>query len=78
MLAEITLPIALLIVIGIALIGFLSGIIPALTISRAKPIDIVRGSFNLQIRSWFGKALIVIQQVVAVAMIAVSLMMFSR
>ena len=75
-LAEITLPIALLIVIGIALIGFLSGIIPALTISRAKPIDIVRGSFNLQIRSWFGKALIVIQQVVAVAMIAVSLMMF--
>ena len=42
----------------------------------AKPIDIVRGSFNLQIRSWFGKALIVIQQVVAVAMIAVSLMMF--
>lgn len=76
MLAEITLPIALLIVIGIALIGFLSGIIPALTISRAKPIDIVRGSFNLQIRSWFGKTLIVIQQVVAVAMIAVSLMMF--
>ena len=75
-LAEITLPIVLLIVIGIALIGFLSGIIPALTISRAKPIDIVRGSFNLQIRSWFGKALIVIQQVVAVAMIAVSLMMF--
>ena len=75
-LAEITLPIALLIVIGIAPIGFLSGIIPALTISRAKPIDIVRGSFNLQIRSWFGKALIVIQQVVAVAMIAVSLMMF--
>lgn len=74
-LAEITLPIALLIVIGIALIGFLSGIIPALTISRAKPIDIVRGSFSLQIRSWFGKALIVIQQVVAVAMIAVSLMM---
>lgn len=75
-LAEITLPIALLIVVGIAVIGFLSGIIPALTISRAKPIDIVRGSFSLQIRSWFGKALIVIQQVVAVAMIAVSLMMF--
>ena len=74
-LAEITLPIALLIVVGIAVIGFLSGIIPALTISRAKPIDIVRGSFSLQIRSWFGKALIVIQQVVAVAMIAVSLMM---
>ena len=70
-----TLPIALLIVVGIAVIGFLSGIIPALTISRAKPIDIVRGSFSLQIRSWFGKALIVIQQVVAVAMIAVSLMM---
>ena len=74
-LAEITLPIALLIVVGIAVIGFLSGIIPALTISRAKPIDIVRGSFSLQIRWWFGKALILIQQVVAVAMIAVSLMM---
>ena len=38
-LAEMTLPIALLIVIGIALIGFLSGIIPALTISRAKPMS---------------------------------------
>ncbi|HIR95412.1 MAG TPA: ABC transporter permease [Candidatus Coprenecus stercorigallinarum] len=74
-LTEITLPIALLIVVGIAVIGFLSGIIPALTISRAKPIEIVRGSFSLHIRSWFGKALIVIQQVVAVAMIAVSLMM---
>ncbi len=75
-LAEITLPIAILIVIGTALTGFLSGIIPALTISRAKPIDIVRGSFKLQIRSWFGKVLIVIQQMVAVAMIAVSLMMY--
>lgn len=65
-----------MIVAGIAVLGFLSGIIPAMVISRAKPIDIVRGSFNLRIRSWYGKVLIVLQQVVAVAMIAISLTMY--
>ena len=65
-----------MIVAGIAVLGFLSGIIPAMVISREKPIDIVRGSFNLRIRSWYGKVLIVLQQVVAVAMIAISLTMY--
>lgn len=68
--------IVLLIVTGVAAIGLLSGIIPAMVISRAKPIDIVRGSFNLRVRSWYGKVLIVLQQVVSVVMIAVSLTMF--
>lgn len=73
-----TLPVVLLIIACIAIIGFLSGIIPAMVISQAKPIDIVRGSFNLKIRSWYGKALIIIQQVVAVAMIAISLTMYTQ
>lgn len=61
---------------GIVVLGLLSGIVPAMVISRAEPIDIVRGSFNLRVRSWYGKVLIILQQVVAVAMIAISLTMY--
>lgn len=74
--SELTFHIVMLIIAGIAVIGILSGIIPAMVISQARPIDIVRGSFNLKVRSWYGKTLIIIQQVVAVAMIAVSLTMY--
>lgn len=73
---EINTVFALLVITGVAIIGLLSGIAPAMVISRAKPIDIVRGSFNLRMRSWYGKILIVLQQVVSVAMIAVALTMF--
>lgn len=73
---EMTPAIAAMIAAGIAVLGLLSGTVPAMVISRAEPIDIVRGSFNLKVRSWYGKVLIVLQQVVAVIMIAISLTMY--
>lgn len=63
--------------VGIILfMGVLAGIIPALLISSAKPIDIVRGSFRRHTKMWFSKVFIVVQNVVTIAMIASAITMY--
>lgn len=54
------------------LIGFLSGILPALKISAFKPIEIVKGSFRTQVKSIYGKAFITFQYTVTIALLACS------
>lgn len=56
-------------------VGVLSGIIPAVVISRAKPVDVVRGTFRLKSKMWFSKVFIVFQSVITILMIACSLTM---
>lgn len=64
---------SLLIVAGIfSLIGFLSGIIPALKISAFKPIEIVKGTFRTRVKNVFGKAFITFQYTVTIALLACS------
>lgn len=60
----------------ILLTGFLSGLIPALMISSAKPIDVVRGTFRRQTKMVFSKVFITFQNVITIAMIAASLTMY--
>lgn len=64
------------IVLFIVLTGALSGLLPALMISSAKPIDVVRGTFRRQTKMVFSKVFITFQNVITIAMIAVSLTMY--
>ena len=69
-------PVNVLLVLGfIALLGVLSGIVPALLIQRAQPIEIVRGTLRLKTKTVYSKVIIVIQNVVAVVMLVSALTM---
>lgn len=59
----------------ILLIGGLSGLLPALLISSAKPIDVVRGTFRRQTKMVFSKCFITFQNFITIAMIAASIVM---
>lgn len=60
----------------ILLTGILSGLLPALMISSAKPIDVVRGTFRRQTKMVFSKVFITFQNVITIAMVAASLTMY--
>lgn len=65
-----------MIVAVILLTGILSGLLPAILISSAKPIDVVRGTFRRQTKMVFSKFFITFQNVITIAMIAGSLAMY--
>ena len=62
-------------IVLILLIGFLSGLLPAVLISSVKPIDIVRGTFRRQTKMVFSKIFITFQNGITIAMIAASIVM---
>ena len=69
-------PVNVLLVLGfIAVLGVLAGIVPALLIQRAQPIEIVRGTLRLKTKTVYSKMIIVIQNVVAVVMLVSALTM---
>ena len=59
----------------IGMVGTLAGLLPALLAGRFKPIDIVRGSFRRSTRMTFSKIFIVLQNALAVFLIAMALIM---
>ncbi len=62
----------LLIVIVVSL---LAGILPAAIIAKAQPIDVVRGTFRFRNRTVLSKVFIVVQNVIAIILIALVLTM---
>ncbi|WP_456088520.1 ABC transporter permease [Parabacteroides sp.] len=64
------------ILLFIVLTGALSGLLPAVMISSAKPIDVVRGTFRRQTKMVFSKFFITFQNVITIAMITASLTMY--
>lgn len=60
-------------VVFIAVLGFVAGIIPAMMVSRYKPVDIVRGTFRRRTKMLYSKVLIAIQNVITIVLIATSL-----
>ena len=62
----------LLIVMVVAL---LAGIIPAVVVSRAKPIDVVKGAFRFRDKMVLSKVFIVLQNVIAIVLIALVITM---
>ena len=63
-------PVNILLVLGFILVlGILAGIVPALLIQKAQPIEIVRGTLRLKTKTVYSKVIIVVQNVVAVVML---------
>ena len=65
----------MIVILLIALIGFIAGLLPAIVISNAKPIEVVRGTFRKQTKMVFSKFFIVFQNVITITMIAASITM---
>ena len=59
----------------IVVVGTLAGLLPAMLAGRFKPIDIVRGTFRRSTRMTFSKVFIVLQNALAVFLIAMALVM---
>ena len=72
-------PAFLALLLGVLLlVGVLSGIIPAVVISRAKPIDVVRGTFRRQTKMILSKVFITFQSVFTIGVVAAALIMFMQ
>ena len=59
----------------IVVVGVLNGIIPALFASRVQPIDVVKGTFRRNTKMVFNKVFITVQNVLAVFLIAMAIVM---
>ena len=69
-------PVNVLLVLGfIVVLGVLSGIVPALLIQKAQPIEIVRGTLRLKTKTAYSKVIIIVQNVVAIIMLVSALTM---
>lgn len=62
-------------IIAIVLIGALSGAFPALVMSRAKPIEVVKGTFRQRTKMVLSKIFIILQNVITIIMLASALVM---
>ena len=69
---KITLPNLVSFLLLFALIGIVSGILPALKIAGFRPIEIVKGTFRTKVKSSYGKAFITFQYTVAISLLACS------
>ena len=69
-------PVNVLLVLGfIVILGILSGIVPALLIQKAQPIEIVRGTLRLKTKTVYSRVIIIVQNVVTVVMLVSALTM---
>lgn len=62
----------LIFIFSFALIGVLSGILPAAKIAAFKPLEVVKGTYRKQSKSIYGKAFITFQYTVTIALLACS------
>lgn len=67
----------ILVVIALMVIlGFIAGIVPALLIQKAQPIEIVRGSLRLKTKTVYSRVIITLQNVITVVMLVAALTMY--
>ena len=66
----------LIVILLITLTGFVAGLLPAIVISNAKPIEVVRGTFRKQTKMVFSKFFIIFQNVITICLVAASITMF--
>lgn len=67
---------SMILIILIVLIGFIAGLLPAIVISNAKPIEVVRGTFRRQTKMVFSKFFIIFQNTITICLIAASITMY--
>jgi len=65
----------IIVAVMILIIGFVSGLLPAIIISNSKPIDIVRGGFRTKTKMIFNKIFITFQNVITIILLAASITM---
>lgn len=58
------------------LVGFVAGLLPALVIQKAEPIEIVRGTLRLKTKTLYSKVIIIVQNVISIVMLVTALTMF--
>ncbi len=63
-------------VLFVAVVGVLSGIVPALSIARYKPVDVVKGAFRNRTKMVYSKIFIAVQNAITVAMLVAALTMY--
>ncbi len=56
--------------------GVVAGLVPALIIQKAEPIEVVRGTLRLKTKTLYSKVIIVIQNVISVVMLVTAFTMF--
>ena len=61
--------------VGIFVLGAVCGLLPALVASRYEPIDVIKGTLRRRSKMVLGKVFIVVQNVLAVFLIAMALVM---
>ena len=65
------------VILGVILLtSVFAGLLPAILISAAKPIEVVRGTFRRQTKMVFSKVFITFQNVITIVMLVASLTMF--
>ena len=62
-------------VLGVLLLGTICGLLPALVASRYEPIDVIKGTLRRRSKMVLSKFFIVVQNVLAVFLIAIALVM---
>lgn len=63
---------------SLLIIATISGIIPALKITKFKPIDVVKGTFRKQAKTVYGKVFITFQYTVTIALLACSFIIMKQ
>ena len=56
-------------------IALLSGVLPAIVVSRFNPIDVVKGTIRLRSKMWFSKVFIVAQNAISMVLVVVAMTM---
>ncbi len=70
--AQFTLPVVATIAGLVLLLAFVSGIVPAIMMSRYKPIEIIKGSFSRRVKGVYSRVLAVFQYTVSIALLICS------
>ena len=73
-----TLSNVLIMIVLILLMGFISGLLPAIIISKANPVDVVKGSFKRKNKMILSKFFITFQNIITIALVAASITMFTQ
>jgi putative ABC transport system permease protein len=66
----------LLNILAVVMIGMIAGLVPAYLISKYKPIEVARGAFVQKTKMIFSKVFITLQNIITIALITCTLIMF--
>lgn len=66
----------LVVIALIVILGFIAGIVPALLIQKAQPIEIVHGSLRLKTKTVYSRIIITLQNVITIVILVAALTIF--